>query len=223
MNSDEMWLLQLWSGTFGATIGAVLAAGVALLVVTLTNKHQNRMAKSALEGQRADLQRQINEQRAESSRNRGTAAIADLLPELGEIESATNESKVPTSFELVAFRHRLTTAVSRWRLEIDSLSMFNELQHWPELLYRLARRTVQGEGDARLNWVELIRGTEALRSAAMAWYKSDVSGQEGLAQLLKAQRVLLDPLLSNAETTEPQEELESTEYDGRQTGKLTNN
>lgn len=49
MNSDEIWLLQLWSGVIGSFVSAVLGGLVALLVVRLTNGQQRRNAAEARE------------------------------------------------------------------------------------------------------------------------------------------------------------------------------
>lgn len=44
MNSDEVWLLQLWSGAIGSFVAAILGGLVALIVVRLTNRQQRRNA-----------------------------------------------------------------------------------------------------------------------------------------------------------------------------------
>lgn len=49
VNSDEIWLLQLWSGAIGSFVAAVLGGLVALFVVRLTNCQQRRSAAEARE------------------------------------------------------------------------------------------------------------------------------------------------------------------------------
>jgi hypothetical protein len=91
MNSDEIWLLQLWSGTFGASIGAIAAAGVALLLGWRSNnKHQLRLAALArrqaaalaeeqLASQERSLRQQLDDQRAEASKARYFEAIGAIV------------------------------------------------------------------------------------------------------------------------------------------------
>ncbi|WP_164200199.1 hypothetical protein [[Micrococcus luteus] ATCC 49442] len=90
MNSDEIWLLQLWSGTFGASIGAIAAAGVALLLGWRSNKHQLRLAALArrqaaalaeeqLASQERSLRQQLDDQRAEASKARYFEAIGAFV------------------------------------------------------------------------------------------------------------------------------------------------
>ncbi|MDR7083588.1 hypothetical protein J2X01_002883 [Arthrobacter ginsengisoli] len=43
MNSDEIWLLQLWGGVIGSFLAAVVGGLVALMVVRLTNGHQSKL------------------------------------------------------------------------------------------------------------------------------------------------------------------------------------
>lgn len=49
MNSDEIWLLQLWSGTLGSFIAAIVGGLVALGVVRLTDRQQRKIAAEARE------------------------------------------------------------------------------------------------------------------------------------------------------------------------------
>lgn len=44
VNSDEIWLLQLWSGAFGGVISAAAAAVVAVGVLYFSNKHQTKLS-----------------------------------------------------------------------------------------------------------------------------------------------------------------------------------
>lgn len=140
MNSDEIWLLQLWSGAFGACLGAGGAAAVAMLVLRKTNEHQTVLAaeamdtqraiaaealkeqrehaKTALDQQRAALGQQLHEQRAEASLAREIAAIADLIPAIGDLTLEAmyqaDESK------LAPLVGRIQSAAARWWMELDA-------------------------------------------------------------------------------------------------------
>lgn len=114
---DALWIscgswLSLWSGATGAFVGAVLAAGVALLVVWLTNKHQSKLSAASLDAQKTSLEVQLAEQRHEASKARELAAIADLVAATHNMWWTVDDPRGLSG--LVAKSH---AAAIRWRLE----------------------------------------------------------------------------------------------------------
>lgn len=212
MNSDEMWLLQLWSGTFGAAISAVAAAVVALLVVTLTNRHQSRLseialakqaewAAEALAGQREQaaeafaqqekiLRQQLAEQQAEASRERSTKAAADMISGAVELQDAPRKSME----EVVVLQHRLQSAAWRWYMEgvDDDLS---EVILWANHLslsafkanWEAAKESNGKDYDAAAG-ERLSSACLTFEGLASHWPSSDRDDRKGLIQALKADR-----------------------------------
>lgn len=192
MNSDEMWLLGLWSGTFGAAVSAVAAALVAIAVLHFSNKHQTALAKKAREAATRDLEHQIVVQREEASRERGSQAIAVFLAELDEKVTRLADSSL-TIDELVAMRTTLSTAAARWSMETKNKAMHLELVHWPVLLFDLSRQALVTSGDVRLAYIQLTTVSSNLREVAIHWYSADSSEQDALVDVLKGVRQRYDP------------------------------
>jgi len=118
---DALWIscstwLQLWSGSIGAFVGAILAAGVALLVVFLTNRHQTAISERT----QAELRR-------EASLNREHAAIAEVIAVLSETIALVFDK--PGSVHL-SFG-RFSAAIARWQLESEDKELRKELIEWP--------------------------------------------------------------------------------------------
>ncbi|CAH0233107.1 hypothetical protein SRABI26_02699 [Arthrobacter sp. Bi26] len=212
MNSDEVWMLQLWSGTFGAAISAVAAAVVALLVVTLTNKHQSRLseialakqaewASAALAGQREQaaeafaqqekiLRQQLAEQQAEASRERSTKAAADMIAGSVELRDASLKSVEA----MTVVRHRLQAAAWRWFMEgVDDDA--SEVVLWATHLSLFAfkanleeaRKSNGKEYDAAAG-ERLSNACLTFEGLASLWPSSDRDDRKGLMQALKAER-----------------------------------
>ncbi|BCW62852.1 hypothetical protein [Arthrobacter sp. StoSoilB22] len=193
MNSDEMWLLQLWSGTFGATIGAIAAAAVAILVVTLTNRHQSklterslelqatlaresqeelrRQAASAEEAQERALRLQLEVQRQEASKERLTFAVAEALTVAHELST----SFPLIEMEIARLHRRLYGAVFRWYIENPEEPGIVEVLAWPNYLYNLTRQAnaeLEDETDRKKYFDVLLAASAEFQSAASRWPNS---------------------------------------------------
>ncbi|SDK80127.1 hypothetical protein [Arthrobacter sp. ok362] len=147
---DALWLscgtwLQFWSGAFGAFTSALLAAGVALLVVWLSNKHQSKALKLELE-----------EQREEASKARAYAAISDLVA-AAELALAKYQEDDVAADSFVAMR----SAASRLALDMDSLALKTELRIWANLMLSL-------QEEARLEYRLFVEGRPAIDDEGIA-------------------------------------------------------
>ncbi|VXB25578.1 hypothetical protein ARTHRO9V_130217 [Arthrobacter sp. 9V] len=145
MNSDEIWLLQLWSGVFGAAISAVLAAGVAILVVTLTNKHQTtlsqkaideqrRLAEVALEEQKRQFELTLKRQSEEARQDRLRLAVHDAVAAADDV--AIEYDKGLDAID--AILQRMRSAVFRWSTEVSDRNAVKEVMRWPHHTANLA-------------------------------------------------------------------------------------
>lgn len=170
--------LDLWSGGIGAFVGAaagifgallagILSAGVALLVVWLTNQHQTnlqnrQMAEStkqanfalarqqidqtkALREQRSALERQLDEQRRgltlQLEEQRQEAAKVRVYAAVSDIIAAVELGRIKVE-EGEVFEDAfvaLQSAVIRWCLDSDSVQLNEELRAWPHFLWGLQK------------------------------------------------------------------------------------
>lgn len=118
MNSDEIWLLQLWSGAIGSFVAAVLGGLVALVVVRLTNSQQRRLAAEARE----------------------RAAIADLLAATGAmLKKYWDGPDRVQDLLLVA-----EAASIRWSMETEYKALGSEVLTWPYFIGQLALEAWEG-------------------------------------------------------------------------------
>lgn len=151
MNSDEIWLLQLWSGAFAAAGSGVIA----VLVLYWSNRHQSKLAERArrqaahlaaeqLEAQEQGLRRQLDEQRAEASKARYFAATGDLI---AAVETCANTFRLNGEIEN-AFVH-MESARVRMGFDSDSPRLMEELSSWTYLIWNLTKQ-------ATLEWREPI-------------------------------------------------------------------
>lgn len=170
MNSDEMWLLQLWSGTFGAAIGAIAAALVALMVVKRTNKLQLDLAEDALElqarladaaleeqrlqaaaalkAQKEALTQQLHEQRAEASKGRMIVAVTDMIEAVHQMGTGYRR---PHETHMANYRQAYSAA-HRWHIEDAGELDLAMLLAWPQWLLRLSKAADQDhENEASRN------------------------------------------------------------------------
>lgn len=212
MNSDEIWLLQLWSGVFGAAIGALAAAAVALLVVNLTNRHQTRLsakaiavqkaladqalqvqrehAKEALNAQEVSLRRQLEEQQAEASRDRQKAAMAEMVSCALELVDRSDE----TLEGIRLLRHRMTTAWIRFSMEqISDVEDGNkEFFHWPSHLAFLAMDVLDAkiENQPRdIAFAKLNDATSMFATLSRHWLRVDANERLTVSRVLKKARL----------------------------------
>ncbi|WP_285240090.1 hypothetical protein [Pseudarthrobacter sp. MEB009] len=214
MNSDEVWLLQLWSGVFGAAIGALAAAAVALLVVNLTNRHQSRLsakaiaaqmalaaealvvqkkhAEDALKAQEDSSLRQLREQNEESSRNRQIAAVADMISSALELVDRADE----TLEDIQVLRQRMMTAWIRFSLElpVKDSDGGEEFFHWPGHLASLAMDVLEAKltkQPHKTAFDVLNDATSAFSTLARYWMR--IGSEERLAVSKILENARLNP------------------------------
>lgn len=205
MNSDETWLLYMWSGVFSSAIGGAVAAIVAMLVLRKTNKHQSTLATTQLAGQRNDLERQLmeqrqglelqlREQRAEASNARETAAIADMLAAIAQLESNCMDGDRADNERLhLAFE----SATIRWEMELDHEAMADEIQDWHFLTRKLVLMA-RWEKDWNQGTVfrdALNTASHGLAFALKGWPKANGQRRDRICSVIRAERELaMEPI-----------------------------
>ncbi|MDQ0735148.1 hypothetical protein [Arthrobacter agilis] len=207
---SEVWL-QLWSGVIGSLVGAIGAAGVALLVLWRTNLHQAELARRALEEQRSlsekaltaqrddakraldeqrnSLERQLTDQRSESSRARELAAIADFLSAVvGVVNGADDLS------QLDAHDQQLRSARYRMTFEPGSRALGEALRGWVSVLARSVRlshmvssahHVMPLPNDADDIAIDYIGISARMREAASTWPVGDEGDRQKLLTKLR--------------------------------------
>lgn len=144
MNSDETWLLYLFSGLFGAVISGVVAAIVAVLLLRNTNQHvsneavkntteQRRLAAletkaaearadKALTAQREGLELQLSEQKRQSSLARKVDAAAELASTIRAIPTLLDGSTTASN-AINRSGLQARSAALRWIIEDDDIEL----------------------------------------------------------------------------------------------------
>lgn len=214
MNSDEMWLLYLFSGTFAGVISGGVAALVAMLVLRKTSKHQTDLAKAEavlqddravaqlkaqragleqqLKEQREGLERQLQEQREAAQREREIAVIADLMASTAEL-SARYDGGSEVIYEL---KLRIDAAGARWGIELDKHPMGYEIAQWGYTLgvgaFLAAKEAERDE--SRVVRDALISGRVELEMSLKQWMNLDADGRKKLTVALGVKRQKIDYL-----------------------------
>ncbi len=146
MNSDEMWLLQLWSGAIGSFVAAVLGGLVAFVVVRLTNGQQRRLA----------------------AEGREKAAIADLLAATAAMMKKYRDGPQAIQDLLIDSE----AAAVRWILDSNNEALAAEIRTWPYRMTVLAHDAWDAHDDG-LDTTELfeqlIDAWQALYEFGTAW------------------------------------------------------
>lgn len=158
---DRPEWVQLWSGTVGAFLAALIGGLVALAVVRLTNRSQARLAAEARE----------------------KAAIADLVA--GSDRFLTEYRAGFTSIEPLA--HLVEAAGVRWRMELSHEGMKAEIFRWPAILRNRARRAYEASSEGNSNTVEyeaLLDAVAELRFAVMDWPSIDDKERDRMVRKL---------------------------------------
>jgi hypothetical protein len=154
----NQWL-QLWGGTVGAFVAAVIGGIVALVVVNLANRHQSQISE-----------RQLRQQAAEASRARENKVIAELIVASYDLLDAVYISNEA----LEAVRRRMSAAVIAWNLEANNPALFAMVREWPHWLLnwaKLARdhptsaQRAEANGEVRWKTGQFIRSIEAWPNA----------------------------------------------------------
>lgn len=129
----DVWI-SIWSGGLGAipaaVISAVVAAWVAVKVLSRSNEHQQKLASEAIAQQKELGERQLDEQRAEAARSREHAAVADVLTSVESLHVVNRSSLEAVSAQVSIF----LAAMARWRVEMGKSPMEGELREWSVLL-----------------------------------------------------------------------------------------
>ena len=167
MNSDEIWLLQLWSGVIGSFIAAVVGGLVALMVVRLTNGHQSKLA----------------------ARGRVIAAIGDFNSAVNAIPRSLSNGREPVQ----ALVMQAEAAATRIMMELDSLRLADELRQWPLEMGGLAVRVIslRNDGDElRADEAQKLLGKAAVSVSArmMLWSRVSRRTADSWASELTAER-----------------------------------
>lgn len=142
MNSDEIWLLQLWSGAFAAAG----SGAVAVLVLYWSNRHQSKLAEIArrqaahlageqLEAQERAMRRQLDEQRDEASKASYFAATGDLV---AAVETCANTFRRDGDIEDAFVQ--MESARVRMSFDSDSPRLMQELSSWTYLIWNLTKQ-----------------------------------------------------------------------------------
>lgn len=191
--SRSEWV-QLWSGVLGAVVSSGVAALVAVLVLTRSNKVQRKLAAEALAHQKAQGEAQLAEQRAEAARVREQAAIAEVIIATERFGIVSLEAMSDVRKHLPVFQ----AAAARWRVELGSGSMESELMTWTKILYEAAcARVIERQGaeegrggDEQAAW-DILRGAiSSLGMVALTWSSEpDLSKREHLQDWLKEWRI----------------------------------
>lgn len=141
---SEQWWQQLLSGTVGAAVSAGVSVVVALLVVSRSNEHHERVA--------------IEE--------RMLAAKAEALI---SIERAIFSYHMPPEVVDEVF-NRVDDAVTRFRLLVADEEFIRELIFWPNLLRTLARRTKTSPSETRPALIADMQGAAVKFIAAIEFW-----------------------------------------------------
>lgn len=184
--------LQLWSGSFGAALSAVLAAGVAVFVVWRSNKHQTKLsaiarAESFSESQKARreqrelLQKQLDEQRAN---DRSNAAIKSMSEYVASANELLSRAEGWTLDDLSMIGVRLHTAVTTTRIlggEFTDLAdvMLRMSRAMKQLAGReFASRDEDTSGFGDLMWRELNLLVGAASALIPVWWNENADERE---------------------------------------------
>lgn len=138
----------LWSGTIGALIAGLVAAGVALYVVNrstrnasldvLKTMHENdRLARQARADAQVALDRQLAEQRELASLERQIAARTRIVDLLSEFSEATARD---ASIDYAQLDRKIAMAIASWRINlnpVDDRKMRSELSAWGGLFHEI--------------------------------------------------------------------------------------
>lgn len=127
----EEWLV-LWSGVLGAVISASVAATIAVLVLTRSNKHQ----------------------RAEAALARERAATADIVAAATAFNTAIGKG----ADRLGGIHLEFTAAAFRWQMEAKGLDFTFTLLIWSTLFGEVVRKanTASAGSETRKAWLALL-------------------------------------------------------------------
>lgn len=211
----------LWSGTIGALVAGLVAAGVALYVVNRSTRnasldvlkmmHENdRLARIARADSQATLERQLEEQRAgltlrlkgeryEAARNRENKARAKLISQLIEFRTF-DPSGLDNGRGLVK---QLQASSVLWRMEAGNRNLRAELDKWPGHIMRLGqlqRHEIQLDvlGDGTSNRRAVNRFSGNLMNMAKRWSHMSSDARLSCVQSINADMKILSESIVGA-------------------------
>lgn len=129
----DAWI-GLWSGVIGSIVAAGVGALVALMVVTLSNRHQSALAERALLESRQQAKAQLEEQRREAGKAREVAAVADFVAAADKLHWLRHQA-----VNTVDILGAMTSALVRLELsQSNTDAVVEALQTWPYRVTKLA-------------------------------------------------------------------------------------
>lgn len=177
MNSDETWLLYLFSGLFGAVISGVVAAVVAMLLLRKTNQHvskeairniteQRRLASQDTKMAEARADRALKEQRREAALAREVAVRAELIGVLSEFGAALEKQ---SEIDFDDLDRKIAILIQQWRINLDPVEddeLRGELQAWCGL-FSDTMPNVDLTSTSSDGQITIRRGLSSLQQAAI--------------------------------------------------------
>ncbi|MFJ7748695.1 hypothetical protein ACIQXM_01915 [Arthrobacter sp. NPDC097144] len=171
---EGVWV-QLWSGT----VGAFLAAGVAVFVLAWSNRHQQKL-----------MDRQITEQRREAALSRESAATAGLVDAANGFLIAADSGRDEIQAQVLAFR----SASFRWQMELDDLNLVIDLIGWANVFSSIATgkhtENLQfGESERSKEWAGELTGAIATVFAfSLSWYRMPDEREDAIKTLKESRK-----------------------------------
>lgn len=210
MNREEIWLLELWSGSFGAALSAAVAAAVAVVVLYFSNKHQSKEAaiarreaaeqsRTLLEAQEKGLREQLQEQKLEAALARRVTALAEVIAE------AERFLWIRTlNLEVTEVMHRMRSATARLMMASpEDARLADVVSVWSVRLGRLALQShsVREEepGLARTIEQDLDKEVLWLTRELPAWVEAERVEKEFLIDQIQAKGEKLLEAISRAD------------------------
>lgn len=199
---EGVWV-QLWSGTVGAIVSAGVAALVAVLVLTRSNAHQQKLAAEGMARQKELAEHQLAEQREEAGRVRERAALSEVVFATEwlfvVIDAPTDE--IDRHFPV------LLAAMARWRIELGLGPMQQVVAKLSGLLMLVASDKAAAEragmGDAAAAAKQqLLEAVGELTAVALEWPGSNVEQRAALQVRLVEMRELLMAFRTDAFRTD---------------------
>lgn len=218
---EALWIscgtwLGFWNGVIGAFTGAVLAAGVAMLVVWRTNKHQTKLVDrqlddagqkataalghqkiaetKALQEQRAALNKQLTEQReslrTQLDEQRREASKNREHAAIAEVLGCLAESHillVPTNPLEDTALSRFAAAAGRWELETADTELRAEIPKWTLQWWWAVRESRRLGMPTPDNRIGSAT-TRVMLDFARGWTHADAEGRETLLSDVADQR-----------------------------------
>ncbi|MFF5791107.1 hypothetical protein ACFY5D_03565 [Paeniglutamicibacter sp. NPDC012692] len=210
--------MELWSGTIGALVSAVLAALVAVFVVWRTNKYQGKQAAiaradayvqsaKALREQKEILEKQFAFQIEESRLAESSRCIAEFMSaaEALHLSWLYLPDNTPEQLKLLS---ELNGRMSKSVFELKMLGEFALepvalLQGWPMVLSGLAIKRASGKkgGDIAADAKEALQDAcRALSYHLQNWNtRTDQEREQAFAELGRQQRACNEIVIRSAD------------------------